>query len=264
MKSDFYARFIGKPSLLILLVLLALHFLATEAKKRTQSPDVKSSNLRKNQLPSTGMNIGETDHPKFRSLRSHTRRREFLDSWLLPLDTGDRTNWHSIAFESDAYFMASRRNSYNNQPRLHTGIDMQNGGEAGTRGGPGELVYSMGPGIVLGTFDRLPNRRVVIEHTFENAPKVWTAYVHINESLVSPGEWVDAYSPIARRMNRQELRRYGEQYNHVHIEVMKKLPPIVNGQYQWMTFHCYAPKQVQEYFYNPKTFLLEHFDKNNF
>jgi len=258
MKSDFYAQFIGKPSLVILLFVLGLYFLTSKAKKETQSKPAKSSTQQKDNIQTNTNDVGENDHPEFQRLQSQIHRREYSNIWLLPLDTGDRADWRSLAFESDAYFMAPRRDSRLQKPRLHTGIDMQNGGYNGTRGGPGELVYSMGPGIVLGTFDRLPNRRIVIEHTLEDGRKVWTAYVHINKPLVSPGEWVDAYSPIARRMNIQELKRFGQQYNHVHIEVMKKLPSMFNGRFRWMTFYCYTPKQVHEYFYNPKLFLLQH------
>lgn len=240
MKSDFYSRFIGKPSLLILIIFLGLYLFTPEAKQKIRSI---------------------TNSQKSRPTQSYPRSRKLINTWLLPLDTGDRTNWNSIIFESDAHFMAYRKGQ-GKRLRLHTAIDMQNGGDGGTRGGPGEIVYSMGPGIVLGTFDRLPNHRVVIEHLLENGRKFWTAYVHINESLVSPGEAVDAFSPIARRMNLRELDYYGIQFDHVHVEVMKKFPPMIDGKFKWMTFHCYTPEQVYEYFYNPKIFLLECLSEN--
>ncbi|MBN1347849.1 peptidoglycan DD-metalloendopeptidase family protein [candidate division KSB1 bacterium] len=258
MKSDFFTHFFGKPSIFILIILLGLFLLYPETKQKMRSMIEPSRNPR--QSPNR---IAEYPQQKSNPLRNYPLPAEvsnFSPDWRLPIDTGDRTNWNSIIFESDAHFMAYRRYR-GNQLRYHTGIDMQNGGEGGLRGGPGEPVYSMGPGIVLGTFEELPDQRVVIEHLLRDGRKVWTAYVHVTHSLVQRGQRVDAFTPIARRMSVAELERYGMHYNHVHVEVMKKLPPVISGQYVWMTFHCTSPELVDEYFYDPKYFVLQQINR---
>jgi len=172
--------------------------------------------------------------------------------WKLPLNTGARQDWRSVYLEADAHFLAWRRTHNPRKPRRHTGIDLQNGKYWG---GPGEPVYAMATGKVLGVFDSHPHQRIVIEHQLADGRTVWSAYIHITASRVRVGDFVDSETVIARRLNQSELNQYGSEYNHVHIEIMKKLPPLVNGQYQWMSTRCYSESQVTQYFYNPKRFL---------
>lgn len=175
--------------------------------------------------------------------------------WFLPLDTGNRRNWSTAHITNSARFKARRRTAQNGGARFHTGIDFQNGGNNGRRGGPGEPVYAMANGIVFGIFGKLPNKRVVLMHRLGNGRAIWSSYLHIAEPRVVGNEYVTPNTVIARRMNQAELNRYGQHFNHVHVEILRRLPPRFYGQYQWMSQYCYTEEQVDRYFYNPQIFL---------
>lgn len=175
--------------------------------------------------------------------------------WLLPLDTGDRRDWSSIVFESDAHFKALRRTSRYRGIRLHTGLDLQNGGRSGTLGGPGERIYAIAAGVVIKISGSLPNKRMVISHQLQDGHTVWSSYLHIADPRVHEGEQVTPQTVIARRLNVVELRRYGWGYNHLHLEIFKKLPVPRNNHYTWMSQFCYTTGQVDKYFYDPIAFF---------
>ncbi|MBN2089576.1 M23 family metallopeptidase [candidate division KSB1 bacterium] len=182
---------------------------------------------------------------------------EVNNEWLLPLDTGNRRMWSSIVFESDAHFKALRPTWRYRGVRLHTGLDLQNGGQNGTLGGPGENVFAIAAGVVIKISGSLPNKRIVIEHKLPDGRTVWSSYLHIAEPQVREGEQVTSQTVIARRLNFAELRRYGRAYNHLHFEIFKKLPVPRNNHYTWMSQFCYNSGQVDKYFYDPVTFLKE-------
>jgi murein DD-endopeptidase MepM/ murein hydrolase activator NlpD len=177
------------------------------------------------------------------------------DEWLLPLDTGNRLDWSTIVFESDAHFKALRRTGRYRGTRLHTGLDLQNGGRMGTLGGPGEMVYAIAAGEVVKISGSLPNKRMVISHQLPDCLTVWSSYLHIADPRVREGEQVTPQTVIARRLNTAELRRYGWGYNHLHFEIFKKLPVPRNNHYTWMSQFCYTSGQVDRYFFNPYDFL---------
>jgi hypothetical protein len=62
-------------------------------------------------------------------------------------------------------------------------------------------------------------------------------------------------------MNTAELEMYGLEYNHVHLEIMKKMPPDFADFKQRKTFTCYTEPEVDEYYYNPEEFLKDQFKK---
>jgi len=175
----------------------------------------------------------------------------------LPIKTGDRTDWSTVVLEHDAHFKAPRAPFDSVKLHFHTGIDLQNGNTIQ----PGEPVYPIAAGKVIAIEDPPPQRRITIEHRYTNRKKVWSVYIHIIEERVNVGDSVDTGTAIARLMNPAELETYGWDYNHVHLEIMKKLPPHVSEFYQRKTFSCYNEKEVDKYFYDPHEFLRKQFDK---
>lgn len=177
--------------------------------------------------------------------------------WKLPLNTIDRQNWSTVNLEADAYFKNLRAPFGTVKLHYHTGIDLQNG----TSTTPGEPVYAIATGKVIAIEDPSPQRRITIEHQLPNGEKVWSVYIHIIDEKVTVGDIVDSETVIARLMNAAELEKHGQEYNHLHLEIMKKISPAVVDFYQRKTFTCYNNQEVDEYFYNPEEFLKNQFSK---
>lgn len=175
--------------------------------------------------------------------------------WKLPLNTINRQDWSTVFLEPDAYFKNLRSPFGTVKLHYHTGIDLQNG----TTISPGEPVYAIATGKVTSIEDPPPQRRITIQHLLANGEKIWSVYIHIIDEKVKIGDIIDSETVIARLMNAAELERYGQEYNHVHLEIMKKMPPDFANFDQRKTFSCYSNQQVDEYFYNPEEFLKHHF-----
>ena len=175
--------------------------------------------------------------------------------WKLPLNTTDRQNWATIVLEHDANFKALRAPFGNVMLHHHTGIDLQNGSVIQS----GEPVYPIAAGKIVSIEDPPPQRRITIEHLLPDGNKVWSVYVHIIDEQVKIGDIVDTETVIARLMNAAELEIFGQEYNHVHLEIMKKIPSYASGYDQRKTFTCYTEDEVDEYFYDPEKFLKDHF-----
>jgi murein DD-endopeptidase MepM/ murein hydrolase activator NlpD len=177
--------------------------------------------------------------------------------WKLPLNTIDRQDWSTVYLESDAYFKNLRAPFGTVKLHYHTGMDLQNRAAVS----PGEPVYAIAAGKVIAIEDPPPQRRITIEHLLPNGDKVWSVYIHIIDEQVKVGDIVDSETVIARLMNAAELERYGKEYDHVHLEIMKIMPPHFINFDQRKTFTCYSNQQVDEYFYNPEEFLKNQFSK---
>jgi hypothetical protein len=63
-------------------------------------------------------------------------------------------------------------------------------------------------------------------------------------------------------MNRDELNRFGWQFDHLHIEILKvkpqKLQPTPlhpDRYYSSYSLICYTPDDLEKYFYDPLKFF---------
>lgn len=186
------------------------------------------------------------------------------DVWKLPLDTADRQDWSSVFFEHDAAFKTMRSAFGKVKLHYHTGTDIQTNGERGFWDKPGMPIYAVAAGKVVAIEDPLPQRRITIEHKLADGTITWSAYCHIAEERVSVNQIVDTETVIARRMNGAELDQYGWEYNHIHLEILKKLPVYVPDYYSRKTFTCYTETDVDEYFYDPVAFLNFQFASGRF
>ena len=183
--------------------------------------------------------------------------QQVTKEWKLPIKTEDRTDWSTVNLEHDANFKALRAPFDSVKLHYHTGIDIQNRNPIQA----GEPVYAIAAGKVIAIEDAPPQRRITIEHRLTNRKKVWSVYIHIIDERVKVGDAVDTETAIARLMTPQELETFGWEYNHVHLEILKKLPPDVSEFYQRKTFTCYAEKDVNKFFYDPQEFLKKQFKK---
>lgn len=180
--------------------------------------------------------------------------------WKLPLKTVDRQDWSTVRLEPDAHFKSLRAPFGPVKLHYHTGIDLQNGSVIE----PGEPVYAIAAGKVIAIEDPPPQRKIVIEHVLPDENRIWSVYYHIIGEQVQVGDRVDTETIIARIMNASELDTYGWEYNHVHLEIMKKLSPPVSEYYERKTFTCYSAAEVDAYFSDAEVWLKNHFEKSNF
>ena len=183
--------------------------------------------------------------------------RPIANIWKLPLETDNRQNWSTIIMEPDAHFKALRAPFENVKLHYHTGIDLQ----SRNNNRPEESIYPIAAGKVIAIEDPPPQRRITIEHILPDRTKVWSVYIHIMAEKVKVGHIVNTETVIARLMNPVELENFGWEYHHIHLEIMKKLPPFASEFYERKTFTCYTEDEVDEYFYDPVVFLRNHFEE---
>lgn len=177
--------------------------------------------------------------------------------WRLPFATGERKDFSTIYFEPDAKFKALRP-SYDGIPsHYHTGVDMR----TKQPGSPGEPVYAIATGKVIQITDSPPMRRIVVRHVLPYGKSVWSVYLHVVEEKVKPGDRVTANTIIARCMNEAELNYFGWKYNHLHLEIMKYPPLQTDNPLKRRSFTCTTPQQIDQYFYDPISFLQSRFRK---
>jgi hypothetical protein len=78
------------------------------------------------------------------------------------------------------------------------------------------------------------------------------------------GDIVSPHEPIARFMNRQELDRYGWQFDHVHFEVLKVCPRPLKPTnktplrfFNTYSLECHTESDLEKYYYDPIAFMEE-------
>lgn len=104
---------------------------------------------------------------------------------------------------------------------LHTGVDIDRPSDNYNN----EPVYPIASGIVISLCDDGPYAQIIIEHRTAGGDTVWSVYEHVAGILCNLGDTVTPSRPIARFMNRRELNRYGWQFDHLHLEMMRTPPP---------------------------------------
>ncbi|MCU0645737.1 MAG: M23 family metallopeptidase [bacterium] len=186
-----------------------------------------------------------------------SRNTSIAEAWKLPIQTNDRQNWSTVLKDPDAHFKALRAEFGPVKLHYHTGVDIRNK----SYDIPGEPVYPIAAGKVIAIEDSPPQRRIVVEHLLPNREKIWSVYIHIIDEQVNVGDAIDTETVMARLMNIAELEIYGQDYHHVHLEIMKKLPPYAAEFYQQKTFTCFTKHEVDEYYFDPELFLKEHFQQ---
>jgi len=139
----------------------------------------------------------------------------------------------------------------------HTGIDIQRPKENYTD----EPIYPIARGKVISIRRDGPYANLIIEHENDDK-KFWSLYEHISGIIVDLDANVFPDQPVAHFMNKNELDRYGWQFDHFHLEVLKvrplKLEP--NTEYPDLMFKSYSlicrtGDELNKYYYNPIEFL---------
>ena len=179
---------------------------------------------------------------------------------LLPVRCSDRSEPINITLTNIGEFGLLRKARPNIKAHLHTGIDIRRPSNNYVN----EPIYSISEGLVLSKRDDGPYAQLIIEHEV-NGLIFWTVYEHIAGITVGVGEKVDSEEPIAHFMNKNELDKYGWQFDHFHFEILKKFPqknkPTSRHPqrfFQSYTLECFSKVNLDEYFYDPINFLEQY------
>jgi len=142
---------------------------------------------------------------------------------------------------------------------FHTGIDIKRP----TKNYQAEPIFPIFEGIVISKRQDGPYAQLIIEH--EDNHKFWTVYEHISGIEVSLYDYVSPKTPIARFMDKNELNKYGWQFDHFHFEILKIQPIRLkqnNSKHERLfasySLACYTKVDLDKYFYDPLIFLEKH------
>jgi len=178
---------------------------------------------------------------------------------LLPVGAPDRLSERSIELTEIGGFGAPRKPRPAVPAHFHTGIDIRRP----HANYDSEPVYPVARGVVISRRTDGPYAQLIVEHEIAGE-RFWSVYEHVAGITVGDSSDVDPMVPIARFMNRDELRAYGWQFNHVHFEILKVKPFALapdqkhpGRKFSSYTLLCRTPADLERYFYNPLRFLAE-------
>lgn len=179
-------------------------------------------------------------------------------SYFLPVHTNNRNSISSLVLSDIGDFGLLRKARPNVPAHFHTGIDIRRP----VKNYRDEPIFPASEGIVISKRQDGPYAQLIIEH---KNPECWTVYEHIAGINVNIGDHVNPSSPIARFMNKNELEKYGWQFDHFHLEILKIRPIRIkpdpknpDRKFSSYTLVCYSREDLNKYFYNPLDFLKDH------
>jgi murein DD-endopeptidase MepM/ murein hydrolase activator NlpD len=108
----------------------------------------------------------------------------------------------------------------------------------------------MAKGVVCSVHLAENQRTVVVKHKLADGKVMFTSYKHLKEVYVSQGQQVTEQTKLARLFTKQESKKYGGDYHHLHLEIRKNFDDY--GCASWLTMNR---KQLDQRFYNPLIFL---------
>ncbi|KQN36039.1 peptidase M23 [Pedobacter sp. Leaf41] len=187
----------------------------------------------------------EKDRDRWKPYYSDTKPQKNAENWFLPFDVSDRKKISNIKVIS---IFGDHRDSYY-KGHIHTAIDI-NPVKPTTKLIP---VYAMANGVVCSVHLGENQKTVVVRHTLKDGKTIFTSYKHLKEVYVSNGQQVDQKTKLARLFTKDESKKYGGDYHHLHLEIRIKFDDY--GCASWLTFNN---TQLNDRFYNPQVFLKQY------
>lgn len=180
--------------------------------------------------------------------------------FLLPVQVGNRNDVSKIQLTKIGQFGLMRKARPKVPAHYHTGIDICRPGS----NYESEPVFPMAKGIVISKRTDGPYANLILEHEI-NGVQLWSLYEHIAGIKVDIGDAVSPENAIAFFMNKQELDKYGWQFDHFHFEVLKVKPQKVKPTkknpghlYNSYSLVCYSIKDLEKYYFDP----IKYFSSN--
>ena len=184
-------------------------------------------------------------------------------AWYIPINTENRQSLEYVQLTNIGSFGLLRKARTGIPAHLHTGVDLKRP----SNNYIDELIFPAARGTVISLRDDGPYAQIIIEHSLDASTPAWTVYEHVSGIKIRLNESVDPHRPIARFMNRDELDKYGWQFDHVHFEVMRVKPKPLSPDkskpslyYETYCLVCYTQKDLDERYYHPLDFLKQKWD----
>jgi len=176
---------------------------------------------------------------------------------LLPVRAENRHDFSIVQLTEIGKYGVVRKARDKIPEHYHTGIDIKRPGNNYID----EPVYPIARGVVISKRSDGPYANIIIEHEI-NGFRFWTLHEHISGIAVNVNDIADPHSPIARFMNKEELNRYGWQFDHFHFEVLKVRPlaqkPDKKNEGRFFNSYslmCFTPDDLNRYYFDPVEFL---------
>jgi murein DD-endopeptidase MepM/ murein hydrolase activator NlpD len=180
---------------------------------------------------------------------------------LLPIGVKDRANPDNVKLTEIGRFGLLRKARPKVPAHYHTGIDIKRPANNYAN----EPVYAAGKGKVISVREDGPFSQIIIEHVVKPCDTIWTVYEHILGIKCHVGDIISETSIIARFFNKDELNKYGWQFDHVHFEMMKAKPVKLRKnprfpEYYYKTYNitCFTPAQLNRRMINPEEYFKAH------
>jgi murein DD-endopeptidase MepM/ murein hydrolase activator NlpD len=181
----------------------------------------------------------------------------FKSDLCLPVRTPNRKSLSTLSLTRIGEFGLLRKSRPTVPAHYHTGIDIRRP----ANNYPDEPIFPICDGIVISKRQDGPYAQLIIEH---NNPPCWSVYEHVAGIKVNLNDHVNPDSPIARFMNKTELNKYGWQFDHFHLEILRirpvKLaadPKNPERKFSSYTLVCYTKDDLDRYYFNPIEFFRD-------
>lgn len=183
--------------------------------------------------------------------------------FFLPIQSSNRQDITKLQLTTIGQYGLIRKARVNIPEHYHTGIDIKRP----ARNYLNEPIFPVAVGKVISLRNEGPYAQIIIEHN-DQGKKFWSLYEHVGGIFVKINETVLPSKPIARFMNKNELDKYGWQFDHFHLEILKVAPiplkpdnKFPDRYYGSHTLTCYTKLELNKYFYDPGEFLKSNIHK---
>ncbi|RYZ96553.1 MAG: M23 family metallopeptidase, partial [Sphingobacteriaceae bacterium] len=179
----------------------------------------------------------ESDKARWKPYYADSEPTAFATDWFLPFEAANRKDVKSIKIIS---IFGDHRDSFL-KGHIHTAIDINPSKPKSKL----TNVYAMANGIVCSIHLGENQRTVVVKHKLKSGSYMFTTYKHLKEVYVNTGQMVTSKTKLARLFTKDESKKYGGDYHHLHLEIRKKFDDY--GCASWLTMN---KVQLNERYYN--------------
>ncbi len=181
------------------------------------------------------------DRARWKPYYSTIAPAKTVDKWLLPFHVSNRSDYKQIRVIS---IFGDPRDSYL-KGHIHTAIDVVPARSQGHIS-----VYPMAKGVVCSIHLGENQKTVVLRHTLKDSTTIFTSYKHIKEVYVRTGQQVTENTVLARLFTATETKKFGGNYDHLHLEIRKSFDDY--GCASWLTM---SKAELAKRFYDPLAFI---------
>ncbi|HEX2955571.1 MAG TPA: M23 family metallopeptidase [Chitinispirillaceae bacterium] len=184
--------------------------------------------------------------------------------WYIPANYRGISDPYKIHLTKIGAFGLLRKARPTVPAHYHTGIDIVRPDSQFQK----QPIFPAKEGEVVSVLDNGPYSQIIIKHSDMNR-NFWTVYEHLHVS-VKKIKHVTQFDTIGYFFSKDELNRYGWQFNHFHFEILKLEPPKfksgeINSLRYYKTFGilCFSRDELIMRQENPLEFLSGKIVKRN-